>query len=281
MTANRLLPSRAAAKIFGWSAIARPRCRIPRRTTASRRRRGTGLLGVVQLRLCDVTWVSPGNRTVFGLFRASGIGSVGAVTSSSAAAGSLAVHERRALADLLAELGPDAPTCCEGWTTAHLAAHLVVRDRRPDAMPGYALEMVPGSPAWGAGRTASRTPPAPRRSYADLVEQVRSGAPRWSPLTWPGLEQLNVPEFAIHHEDVRRAQPGWAPRELPATRPGPAVAPGHPLRPPGRRPAGRGAAPHRTGPGVRGPHRRGRAHGRGRAAGAAAVGGPGAATSRG
>ena len=71
------------------------------------------------------------------------MGSVGAVTSSSAAAGSLAVHERRALADLLGELGPDAPTCCEGWTTAHLAAHLVVRDRRPDAMPGYALEMVP------------------------------------------------------------------------------------------------------------------------------------------
>ena len=36
----------------------------------------------------------------------------------------LAERERAALADLLEELGPDAPTCCEGWTTAHLAAHL-------------------------------------------------------------------------------------------------------------------------------------------------------------
>jgi uncharacterized protein (TIGR03085 family) len=144
------------------------------------------------------------------------MGSVGAVTSSSAAAGSLAVSERRALADLLAELGPDAPTCCEGWTTAHLAAHLVVRDRRPDAMPGYALEMVPRLARLGGWSHRVEDGARTRRSYADLVEQVRSGAPRWSPLTWPGLEQLNVPEFAIHHEDVRRAQPGWVPRELPA-----------------------------------------------------------------
>ena len=145
------------------------------------------------------------------------MGSVGAVTSSSAAAGSLAVHERLALADLLAELGPDAPTCCAGWTTAHLAAHLVVRDRRPDALPGYALEMVPRLARLGDWAHRVEDAARTRRSYADLVEQVRSGAPRWSPLTWPGLDQLNVPEFAIHHEDVRRAQPGWAPRELPAT----------------------------------------------------------------
>lgn len=145
------------------------------------------------------------------------MGSVGAVTSSSAAAGSLAVHERRALADLLAELGPDAATCCEGWTTAHLAAHLVVRDRRPDALPGYALEMVPRLARLGSWAHRVEDAARTRRSYADLVEQVRAGAPRWSPLTWPGLDQLDVPEFVIHHEDVRRAQPGWVPRELPAT----------------------------------------------------------------
>ncbi len=138
------------------------------------------------------------------------------MTASSAAAGSFAGRERHALADLLAELGPDAPTCCAGWTTAHLAAHLVVRDRRLDAMPGYALEMLPGLARLGGWAHRVEDAARTRRSYADLVEQFRSGAPRWSPLTWPGLEQLNVPEFAIHHEDVRRAQPGWAPRELPA-----------------------------------------------------------------
>lgn len=130
-------------------------------------------------------------------------------------AGPIAAQERRALADLLAELGPGAPTCCAGWTTAHLAAHLVVRDRRPDAMPGYAVEMVPGLGRLGAW--SHRVEDAAREGtpYPELVERVRSGPPGWSPLSWPGLAKLNDPEFAIHHEDVRRAQPGWEPRELP------------------------------------------------------------------
>ena len=40
--------------------------------------------------------------------------------------------ERKALADLLAALGPDAPTLCTGWETRDLAAHIVLRERRPD-----------------------------------------------------------------------------------------------------------------------------------------------------
>jgi uncharacterized protein (TIGR03085 family) len=137
------------------------------------------------------------------------------VTTSPAANGSFVGLERRALADLLDGLGPDVPTCCEGWTTAHLAAHLVVRDRRPDAMPGYALEMVPGLSRLGTWAHRVEDGARERTSYAALVDLVRSGPPRWSPLTWPGLDRLNAPELAIHHEDVRRAQPGWAPRELP------------------------------------------------------------------
>ncbi|MFN7150135.1 MAG: maleylpyruvate isomerase N-terminal domain-containing protein, partial [Microthrixaceae bacterium] len=39
--------------------------------------------------------------------------------------------ERRQLCDLFDELGPDVPTLCEGWTARDLAAHLVVRERRP------------------------------------------------------------------------------------------------------------------------------------------------------
>lgn len=137
------------------------------------------------------------------------------MTDTPATGGSLAGSERRALADLLAELGPDAPTCCAGWTTAHLAAHLVVRDRRPDALPGYALEMLPGLAALSGWSHRVEDGARERVSYADLVEQVRTGPPPWSPFSWPGLERLNVPEFVIHHEDVRRAQPGWTPRELP------------------------------------------------------------------
>jgi uncharacterized protein (TIGR03085 family) len=129
---------------------------------------------------------------------------------------SLDLRERRALADLLDELGPDAPTCDEGWTTAHLAAHLVTRDRRPDAMVGYGVERLPGGRAVAAwshtveDRLRTSTP------YPALVARVRSGPPAWLPTAWPAVARLiNTSEFVIHHEDARRAQPGWAPRDLP------------------------------------------------------------------
>ena len=128
----------------------------------------------------------------------------------------LAQRERTALADLLEELGPDAPTRCEGWTTAHLAAHLVTRDRRPDTMPGFALETTPvGGPfATWSHHVEDRLRAGTR--YADLVARVRSGPPRWLPTAWPPVAAVvDTAEYAIHHEDVRRAQPGWAPRELP------------------------------------------------------------------
>ena len=119
--------------------------------------------------------------------------------------------ERAALADLLEQLGPDQPTCCEGWTTRDLATHLVVRDRRPDAGPG----MVLGGPfrAWTA-RVQERARSA--RPFGVLVAEVRSGPPAWLPTAWPVVDRLlNTAEMVIHHEDVRRAQPGWAPRDLP------------------------------------------------------------------
>jgi uncharacterized protein (TIGR03085 family) len=131
---------------------------------------------------------------------------------------SFADRERRELADLLDVLGPDAPTCCAGWTTGHLAAHLVVRDRRPDALPGLGAEAVGAGgplPRWShrlEDRLRTSTP------YATVVGRVRSGPPAWSPFAWPVLAgAFNTTELAVHHEDVRRAQPDWAPRDLPPT----------------------------------------------------------------
>jgi uncharacterized protein (TIGR03085 family) len=125
-------------------------------------------------------------------------------------------RERAGLADLLDTLGPGAPTCCAGWETAHLAAHLVVRDRRPDAVPGYALEALPvGRPlrehaARLEDRLRTGTP------YAEVVAAVRSGPRPWLPMGWPVLgDAVNAAEYAIHHEDVRRARPGWEARPLP------------------------------------------------------------------
>ena len=129
---------------------------------------------------------------------------------------SVADDERASLARLLAEVGPDAPTCCAGWTTSHLAAHLVVRDRRPDALPGFGVEQLGVArplTAWAhrlEDRMRESTP------YAEVVDRVRSGPAPWSPMAWPPVARvLNTTEFVIHHEDVRRAQPGWTVRELP------------------------------------------------------------------
>ncbi len=128
---------------------------------------------------------------------------------------SFADRERRQLADLLARLGPTAPTLCEGWDTAHLAAHLVVRERRPDALIGLGAEAagVGGPLATWTHRVEDRLRAS--TPYAEVVARVRAGAPAWSPMAWPGLAgAFNTTEFAIHHEDVRRAQPDWTPRVL-------------------------------------------------------------------
>lgn len=112
--------------------------------------------------------------------------------------------ERRALTDLMADLGPDAPTRCEGWTVRDLAAHLVLRERRPDAAPGILLGPF-------AGYTARVQRQLHDRPWTWLLDAVASGPPA---LLRPLDEQINLVELFVHHEDVRRAQPAWEPRDL-------------------------------------------------------------------
>jgi uncharacterized protein (TIGR03085 family) len=117
--------------------------------------------------------------------------------------------ERLALCTLLGKTGPDAPTLCEGWTTGDLAAHLVLRERRPDAAAGVAGGPLAGYTARVQQRLKERTP------FPDLVRMIRSGPPVLSVMALPGVdERANAVEFFVHHEDVRRAAPGWEPREL-------------------------------------------------------------------
>jgi len=113
--------------------------------------------------------------------------------------------ERAQLSDLLDELGPDAPTLLEPWTTRDLAAHLVLREHDPLAGPGLVL---PG--AWG--RLAERRREAlALRDFAGLVATIRSGPPPgFFRIGWVRrIPKLN--EFFVHHEDVRRAD-GRGPR---------------------------------------------------------------------
>lgn len=116
--------------------------------------------------------------------------------------------ERQEICDLFLEVGPDAPTLCAGWTTRDLAAHLVVRESRPDAALGILVTPL-------AGHAKSVQAKVAMRPWPELVRDVRVGPPLLSPFRLPGAQGIADPfEFAIHHEDVRRAQPGWEPRVL-------------------------------------------------------------------
>jgi uncharacterized protein (TIGR03085 family) len=120
---------------------------------------------------------------------------------------SVAKRERAALVETIRAAGPDAPTLCEGWTTRDLAAHLVLRERRLDATPGIAFPPLAAYTAKVQDRIATATP------WDELVDKIASGPPIYSPFKL--LDPLvNVSEMFIHHEDVRRAQAGWEPRQL-------------------------------------------------------------------
>jgi uncharacterized protein (TIGR03085 family) len=113
--------------------------------------------------------------------------------------------ERRQLADLFDELGPDAPTLLDPWTTRDLASHLVLREHDYLAAPGLVL---PG--AWGRFAERRRTALA-RRDFSWLVATIRSGPPRgFFRIGWV-RRFPNLNEFFVHHEDVRRAN-GRGPR---------------------------------------------------------------------
>jgi len=116
--------------------------------------------------------------------------------------------ERASLCDTLTQVGADAPTLCEGWTAADLAAHLIVRERDPRAGPGIVLG---GAFARYTQRLMERQK---ARGFDAMVARLRSGPPGYMVATMAGV---NVNENWVHHEDVRRAN-GEGPRpEDPAT----------------------------------------------------------------
>jgi uncharacterized protein (TIGR03085 family) len=118
-----------------------------------------------------------------------------------------ASRERAALVNTMRAVGPDGPTLCGDWTTRDLAAHLVLRERRLDAAPGILIPALAGYTARKQQRLADST------DWPDLLDLVASGPPVYSPFKL--LDPLvNTTEMFIHHEDVRRAAPGWRPREL-------------------------------------------------------------------
>ncbi|CAL9591266.1 TIGR03085 family metal-binding protein [Streptomyces sp. Tu 3180] len=119
-----------------------------------------------------------------------------------------AKRERLLLADLLETTGPEAPTLCEDWTARDLAAHVVVRERRPDAAGGILVKQL-------APRLERVMAEFAAKPYEELIQLIRTGPPRFSPFSLKQIDEMsNIVEFYVHTEDVRRAQPDWTPREL-------------------------------------------------------------------
>jgi uncharacterized protein (TIGR03085 family) len=112
--------------------------------------------------------------------------------------------ERAALCDLFLQVGPDAPTLCEGWATYDLAAHLVIRERKPLSGPGLVMG---GAPARLTARILARA--KQDHSYPELVATVRRGPPA---LLRPFDKAMNQNEYFVHHEDVRRGGGDTTPR---------------------------------------------------------------------
>ncbi|KUI23622.1 TIGR03085 family metal-binding protein [Mycobacterium sp. GA-2829] len=118
-----------------------------------------------------------------------------------------AQRERAALVDAMRMQGPDAPTLCAGWTTRDLAAHLYVREHRPDASAGIAV------PALAKYTEKVQNQAAQSNDWDALLDKIAAGPPMFSPFKL--LDPIaNLAEMFIHCEDVRRAQPGWEPRTL-------------------------------------------------------------------
>lgn len=126
-------------------------------------------------------------------------------------------EERAALLATLRAVGPDAQTLCAGWTTADIAAHIVVSER------AWGLPMVLG---YGLRRALPQTMVvrAMRRLQSVGDRQTARTATRpWDwlrcrlaagpppPYRWRSVAPIRFIEEWIHHEDVRRAN-GLPPR---------------------------------------------------------------------
>lgn len=112
--------------------------------------------------------------------------------------------QRNQLANLLIELGPDAPTLCEGWTTKDLAAHLWIRENRLDAAGGMFVSKL-------EDRLEDVTNQVLDRDYEEVVSSWQQGPPKLLKFV---DTQMNTSENFVHFEDVRRANGLITPQPL-------------------------------------------------------------------
>jgi uncharacterized protein (TIGR03085 family) len=122
---------------------------------------------------------------------------------------SYARKERQALCETARSVGPNAPTLCEGWDVKDLICHLLVRESSVMGAAGIAVSAL-------SGLTDKEMARLKRQPFEHLVERLRTHKLTFYSLP-PVDAAFNTLEFFVHHEDIRRAAPGWRRRSLPDT----------------------------------------------------------------
>lgn len=113
----------------------------------------------------------------------------------------IAKQQRAELAELLHDVGPLAPTLCEGWNARDLVAHLYVRENQPANAVGIFVAPLNGITERAMIKSQQE------HNYEELVEMFAVGPRGISPFRIHSVdEQANGLEFFIHFEDVARAQ---------------------------------------------------------------------------
>ncbi len=121
--------------------------------------------------------------------------------------------ERHSFADDLRATDPDAPTLCAGWSARHLCAHLVQREHSIlHNLWDQATTKTPGEERF-MRRLVEDAGTAD--GYAALVDRFEAG-PSGRSLMGRFDEAVNLVEYAIHHEDLRRGSGPVPSRDLPA-----------------------------------------------------------------
>ena len=95
----------------------------------------------------------------------------------------------------MSELGPLAPTMCDGWNVGDLAAHLWIREHKPASLPGI------GSQRFAELTRRIQTEALHLKGFPALVMELRR--PGWVMRPLDGI--VNAVEFFVHHEDVLHA----------------------------------------------------------------------------
>lgn len=120
---------------------------------------------------------------------------------------------REVLAETLLAAGPDAPTLCEGWRTRDLAAHLYLREHKPALGVGMVVPRLAALTERATRDMAERA--ASPDGFEALVNRFLAGPPALSPMRINPIDKsVNLIEYFVHTEDVRRAGTRWAPRAL-------------------------------------------------------------------